>query len=127
MGECIDINVTKQFNNTKGWYSTMALSIDQFKVDQKKASKEDLDKALELLAKQRFTAERVKKGEIKGSYFKKVGDMTPEQQKVYRTRQARTLAKNAIFMKKAKAAGISVTDVEVDAYIKSKEAAPKAA
>lgn len=93
------------------------LSLDQFKVDPKKASDAELKEAMELLAKQRLRKEKIKTGEIKGYAGKKVSEMTPEQQATYRARLKRQLAKQSLFIKKAKAAGITVTDAEIDKYI----------
>jgi SOS-response transcriptional repressor LexA len=98
-----------------------SLSLDQFKVAPEKASKEDIAKALELLAKQKFTAERIKRGEIKGSTSKKVSEMTAEEKAKYQEYNKRLTAKNSILMQKAKKAGITVTEAEIDSYLAGKK------
>ena len=97
-----------------------SLSLDQFKIDPKKATPADIQAALDLLAKARLTSERIKKGELKGSTSKKVSEMTPEEKKVYQAYNRRLTAKNSIIMQKAKKAGIVVTEAEIDAYLKAK-------
>lgn len=101
------------------------LSLDQFKIDPKKASEAELKEAMELLAKQRLRKEKIKAGEIKGYAGKKVSEMTPEQQATYRARLKRQLARQSLYIKKAKAAGITVTDAEIDKYIAANSTAAK--
>jgi hypothetical protein len=96
------------------------LSIDQFKVDPKKATAADIEAAMQLLALANFKKARVKAGEVKGSQGKKIADMTPEELKKRRAMQSRMIAKQTLIKRKAKAAGITVTEAEVDAYIKAK-------
>jgi hypothetical protein len=98
----------------------MALTLDKFKIDPKKATEKDLQEALELLAKNRLTKERIKTGELKGSTGVKVADMTPEQKKKYQAYNTRLTVKNRLMMEKAKKANITVTEAEIDAYLKLK-------
>lgn len=98
------------------------LDINSFKIDPKKATAEDIQKALELLSKQKFTDARIKAGELKGSTSKKVSEMSPEEKKKYQDYNRRLTAKNAIIMKKAREAGITATDKEVDDYLKTHSA-----
>lgn len=100
----------------------MALTLDSFKIDAKKATPEQVAAALELLAKERFTKERIKAGELKGATSKKVADMTPEEKKVYQAASAKYTANNSLLMAKCKKLGITNTDAEIAAYQKDKTA-----
>jgi hypothetical protein len=88
-------------------------------IERKKASEEEIQKGLELLAKQRHTSERVKAGELKGATGKKRADMTPEELKVTRDKNRRQNVHDRLLRQKAVAKGITVTPAEVDAYIKA--------
>ena len=94
-------------------------TVEQFKVDPKKATQKDLDEALLLLAKARVQKEKVKLGLVK-NYSKKVSEMTPEELKKYRAANQRLTTKQQILIEKAKKAGIVVTDAEIDARLKLK-------
>jgi len=89
-------------------------------IERKKASEEEIKTGLELLAKRRHTAERVKAGELKtgtSSYVKR-GDLSPEALKKVKGREARYQARAKLLLQKARDAGIKVTDAEIDAYLK---------
>ena len=100
--------------------SKKPIDINSFKLDPKKATPADIQAALDLLAKARYTNERIKAGEIKGSTSKKVSEMTEEEKKKYTAYNQRLTAKNAIIMAKAKKADITVTEAEIDTYLKAK-------
>jgi len=91
-------------------------------ISPNKASDEEIKKGLELLAKQRHTAERVKAGELKGGTgsYKKRSEMTPEELAKVKNLDKVYQAKNAILLRKAREQGIVVTEAEIDAYIASK-------
>ena len=55
------------------------MAIEDFKVDPKKATKEQLERALELLAREEERKDKIKRGVIKGSRQVKYADLTPEQ------------------------------------------------
>jgi hypothetical protein len=97
-----------------------SLSLDQFKVDPKKASQADINAALELLAKKKFTDARIKTGELKGTSYKKFSELSPEEKAKRTAYSKRLVAKNTIMINKAKEKGITVTDAEIDAYLASK-------
>lgn len=89
------------------------------KVNGKTVSEAELAEAMALLTKKRERDAKIESGELKGSYYKKVSEMTPAEQAVARARAKRQTAKQQILVQKAKASGITVTDAEVDAYIKA--------
>lgn len=82
-----------------------------------KATQEEIAEGLRLLAKKRERDEKIKRGEIKGYAYKKMSEMTPEQQEKARQRTRRLTTKTAILLRKAKAAGISVSEREIDAEL----------
>lgn len=92
----------------------------KYKVDPKKASKEEMDEAFALLAKKKETVDRIKKGELKSSYGVAYKDMTPEQKAKSRKYNTRRLVRQSLMVAKAVAAGIIVSDKEVDAEIAKK-------
>ena len=63
--------------------------------------------------------EKVKKGELKPSY-KKVSEMTEKEKAAYKLSNARASIKVELLMEKAKKAGITVTEAEIDAALKNK-------
>lgn len=85
-----------------------------------KPTKEQIAEGLKLLEKKLERDEKVKAGILKPSY-KKVSDMTPEEQAKYRTANARLTAKYSLLLKKAKDAGITVSEAEIDAAIAAKK------
>jgi len=89
----------------------------KFKVDRSKATKEELDEALALLAKKREHSARIKAGELKGSYGVPWSEMTKEQKDKARKYAARRLVRQSLLTAKAAAQGITITDKEVDAEI----------
>lgn len=84
-----------------------------------KPTKEQIEEGLRLLAKKMERDEKVAKGELKPSY-KKVSEMTPEEKKKYQETNARYTAKNTLLLRKAVAAGITVSEAEIDQHLKKK-------
>lgn len=93
------------------------MGIENFKVDPKKASKEQMDRAFELLAKDEERKDKIKKGVIKGTSYKKYSELSEEQKAKVQAASARRLIRQGLIIAKAKAQGITVTDKEVDAEI----------
>jgi len=73
-------------------------------------SQEDLEKALNLLNRNRAAQERAKE---------KRKTMTPEERASLQERGRKQALKNRLYIQKAKEAGITVTDAEVDAAFKA--------
>lgn len=94
----------------------------KFKIDPRKATKDELDEAMALLAKKRERAERVKKGELKGSYGVPWSEMSKEQKDKARKYAARRVVRQSLLIAKAAAAGVTVSDKEVDAEIAKRSA-----
>lgn len=88
-------------------------------IDPKKVSKEEMQRALELLEKEQVRKERIAKGELKGS--RKWSELSDDEKKKYRDREARRRAKIAILLEKAEAKGLTASDAEIDAWIKSRK------
>lgn len=95
----------------------MPIDPEKFKIDPKKASQKDLEEAFALLQKKRYHEARVKAGEIKGTSSRSWGDMTPEQKEKARKYNYRRMVRQKLLVAKAIAAGITVSDKEVDAEI----------
>ena len=98
----------------------MAIDPQKFVVDPKKATKEDLERAMELLSREKYHKARVEAGEIKGTGVKKYSEMSEAQKATARKANARRLARQTLVVQKAIKAGIVVTEAEVDEYLKSK-------
>lgn len=88
-------------------------------IDPKKVTKEQMERALELLEKEQVRKDRIAKGEIKGS--KKWSELTDAEKAKFKDREARRRAKIAVLIEKATAKGITVSDQEVDKYLASKK------
>lgn len=86
--------------------------------DIMKPTKEQIEEGLRLLAKKVERDEKIKRGEIKGATYKKSSELTPEQLEKRRKLTQRLTVKSQLLVKKAKAAGIVVSEAEVDAAIK---------
>ena len=91
------------------------------KLSWDKISQADREEALKLLAKKKDRLERIKRGELKGSTGISWKDMTPEQKAKARMYAYRRNIRLALLAKKATAAGITVTDHEVDEALRAKE------
>jgi len=87
-------------------------------IDPRKATKEQIEQALALLNKQEERKEKIKRGEIKGS--KKWSEMTPEEKSKAKLYEAKRTAKIKILCEKATAAGITVSEKEIDQYLAKK-------
>ena len=83
----------------------------------RQVTEEELARALELLDREKKHKARVEAGEIKGNTWKTVAQMTPEELEKYRASNARYSAKNQILLRKARQAGITVTEEEVNEYL----------
>ena len=83
-------------------------------------TRQELEEAMQLLGKKKERAAKIASGEIKGYTSKKRSEMTPAELKVVKTRESRMFAKQSLLKAKAIAAGLTVTDAEIDAYIKAK-------
>lgn len=87
----------------------------KYAVDPKKASKEEMDRAFALLAKEKERKDKIAKGEIKGG--KSWAEMSPEQKAKSRKYNYRRLIRQTLLLAKATAQGITVSDKEVDAEV----------
>ena len=93
-------------------------------VDLKEAAKkagvseERMAEALKLLQKAEERKAKIARGEIKGDL--KWSEMTPEQKEKAKLQSRRYSARIAIIMEKAKAAGITCTEKEIDDRLKAK-------
>lgn len=87
------------------------------KLDMKKLSKEEVERALALLEKDIERKEKIAKGEIKGG--KKWSELTEEEKDVRRKASKRRNAKIAVIVQKALAKGLDATDKEIDEYLAS--------
>jgi len=88
---------------------------EKYRVDPKRASKEEMDRAFALLAKEKERKDKIAKGEIKGGA--KWSEMTPEQKAKSKKYNYRRMIRQALLLVKATAAGVTVSDKEVDAEI----------
>lgn len=89
----------------------------KFAIDAKRAKPEELQEALNLLAKKRERQDKIKRGEIKGNYGVPWSEMSPEQKSKAKKYAYRRLVRQSLLLGKAAAAGITVSDKEVDAEI----------
>lgn len=87
------------------------------KLDMKKLSKEEVERALALLEKDIERKEKIAKGEIKGGL--KWAEMSEEQKERARAAARRRNAKIAVIVQKALAKGLDATDKEIDEYLAS--------
>lgn len=78
-------------------------------------TQEQLDRAMGLLQKEDDRKERIAKGEIKGSYYKPVSEMTPDEAKQHRTTNALRRIKERLVLDKAEAAKITASSDEIQA------------
>ena len=92
------------------------MAVQPVKVDKAKLSKEDLDRAIALLEKDLTRKARIKAGEIKSGVSYK--DMTPERKAAMQKANKRRNVRIALTIKKAQAAGIKVSEAEIDAELK---------
>lgn len=83
-----------------------------------KPTQKQIEEGLALLAKKMERDDKIKKGLIKG--HKSYAEMTPAEKAEHQKYSKRNNAKKAIILRKAAAAGITVTDAEIDAALKGK-------
>jgi hypothetical protein len=91
-------------------------------VDQGDFSQDDIQAGLRLLAQKRATdarrRERIEKGEIPaGTSYK---DLPPEVKAKYQERDRRYATRMKLTIRKAKEAGITVSEAEIDAELAKK-------
>lgn len=91
---------------------------EDFIVDASNASPDQIKEALALLAKKKEREAKIKAGILKGD--KKWSEMTEEEKEKARKYSRRREAERAILIEKAKAAGITVTDEEVELRLMEK-------
>lgn len=91
----------------------MGLDIKQFMKNKSEISKEEMDEALNLLAKKKLHDAKVKSGEIKGSSSGKWADKSPEAKAASKEYNKKRTAKMNLLAKKAMEAGLKVSDEEV--------------
>jgi hypothetical protein len=82
------------------------------------ATDEDIAEALAELASKRAYKKKVEMGLVKGA--KKVSEMNEEELKAYRASTQKASARLTLTIQKAKAAGITVSDEEIDEYLAGK-------
>jgi ClpP class serine protease len=99
----------------------MAIDPSQFSIDPKSATKEDIAEALRLLEAKKVRDARIEAGEIKGTYTKPYSEYTEEEKERAREYNRRRLARQTLLVNKAIAAGLSVSDAEIDEYIAKKQ------
>ena len=92
------------------------MSKDQFMVDANEATDEDIQRGLELLAKEKERKHKIETGQIKGE--KKWADLTDEEKEKARVQGKRYNARIKLLCDKAKEAGLTVSDAEVEEYLK---------
>lgn len=80
-------------------------------------SKEERDRALQLLQKDKERKEKIKRGEIK---TRKWAEMTDEQKARAREASRRREAKRTLLCQKAEDNGITVSDKEIEDYLNKK-------
>jgi len=90
--------------------------IAEVKFDPKKATAEQIAKGLELLGKTETRKKRVEAGEIKG--YSTWAEMKPEQKAKAMEYSKKLRIRQQLILRKAAAAGISVSDKEVEAAMK---------
>ena len=89
-------------------------------LDLKKLSKEEVERALKLLEKDIERKEKIKRGEIKAGL--KWSEMSEEQKAAARAAAKRRQAKINVIVRKALAAGITVSEKEIEAELAKKGA-----
>jgi hypothetical protein len=90
--------------------------VAEVKFDPKRATAEQIAKGLELLGKTETRKKRIEAGEIKG-YSGNWADMSPEKKAKAMEYSKKLRVRQQLILRKAAAAGINVSDKEVDAAI----------
>ena len=84
-----------------------------------KPTKEQIEEGLKLLAKKYERDAKVASGELKPSY-KKVSEMNDKEKAAYQAANKRYTVRTQLMLEKARAAGITVTEAEIDKKIGKK-------
>jgi len=92
----------------------------EFTPDPKKASEQEIAEGLALLGKKREHDHKVKTGQIKGSKGKKWSELSQKEKDQRRSYSRKREIKLSLLAKKAEAAGIKVSDAEVEAEIRKR-------
>jgi len=95
----------------------ITINESDFEVSLDEASDEDLNEALALLKKKRVRKAKEDAGLVKKTSW---ADLSPEQKEKARAKERRRQAEIQIYKQKAIAAGITVSDADIDAYLKEK-------
>jgi hypothetical protein len=82
-------------------------------IDPKKATAAEVAEGLALLEKKRVRSDRIAKGEIKGTTYTAMGDLSPGAQEKLRDRSRRARVKGQLLMEKAIKKGITVSESEI--------------
>jgi ClpP class serine protease len=88
-------------------------------LDPKKLSREEMERALQLLERDKIRREKIKRGELKSG--RKWSELTEEEKEKRRKATRRRNARIRLMVQKATEQGITVTEEEIDAYMKEKE------
>lgn len=96
--------------------ATKASVVKDVVFDPKKASAEQIARGLELLGKAETRKKRIEAGELKG--YGRWADMPEEQKDKAREYSKKLRIRQQLILKKAAAAGIAVSDKEVEAALK---------
>lgn len=97
------------------------MAVTPIVIDPKKASQKEIEEALALLGKKRTTEARIKAGELKGTTsvpYSILKETNPEAYQKARERDKKFAIRTKLLLAKARAAGITVTEAEVDAAMK---------
>lgn len=87
-------------------------------LDTKKASPEEIAEGLALLEKKKTRDKRIASGEIKGTTYTRMEDLSPEAAAKVKSRGQKQRAKTSVILTKAAKAGITASDAEVEARLK---------
>ena len=88
---------------------------EKFFVDANNATDEDIQRGLELLGKEKERKHKIETGQIKGE--KKWAELTEDEKEKARQQGKRYNVRIKLYVEKAKEAGITVTDDEVEEYL----------
>ena len=97
---------------------TKEFKTPEVKFDPKRASADQIAKGLELLGKAETRKARIAAGEIKGAAGKAWGELTVEEKAKRLDYSKKLRIRQQLILRKAAAAGISVSDKEIEAAMK---------
>ncbi len=83
-------------------------------------SEQDMERALTLLKAEKVRKEKIARGEIKGTTYKKRSEMTKEELEKQKKLDRKYLARTQIILQKARAQGITATEKEIEEYLAKK-------